>query len=426
MAEGFVTRRGGGGIDVSDATATENDVLQGETFYSGDTNIKTGNIPSKGAETFTPGTTNQTISSGQYLSGTQTILGDSDLQAGNIKDGVTIFGVTGTLVPAPLFYTLTIDSTKVDSTLTDFPVMVKTTSADYDMSLLTDDNVYFTLTNGTLLDFEVEYATTSERIYHVKIPTISSSVNTEFNLRFNGSGYTNGRNATSVWSNNYEMVQHMGNSLVDSTGNAHNGTSTGTTVVSGLNGNGRNFDGVDDYIRLGTTVGNFGNGDFSILTVGNGTSSNEQVILSKTNGGSPSSTYGFLIASNGAFATASGGTSWGDSGTYGRYATNPRPNEVSGFKSFYASANRSNSNPTFFVNDIQNSTSTWLTGSQFNTVGNISNTLQTTIGAESDVQFFYQGIIDEIRISNIARNNAWIKAEYYSLFNTLISSVVLA
>ena len=49
----------------------------------------------KAATTYTPGTTDQTIASGTYLTGTQTISGDSDLVAGNIKNGVTIFGVTG-------------------------------------------------------------------------------------------------------------------------------------------------------------------------------------------------------------------------------------------------------------------------------------------------------------------------------------------
>jgi len=96
MGESKIVRRGGGGIDVSDATALTTDVLSGKTFYAGDENIKTGTIASKGAETFTPSTSNQTIASGQYLSGTQTILGDANLVAGNIKDGVTIFGVTGT------------------------------------------------------------------------------------------------------------------------------------------------------------------------------------------------------------------------------------------------------------------------------------------------------------------------------------------
>lgn len=48
------------------------------------------------AQTITPGTTNQTIASGKYLTGVQTILGDADLVAGNIKKGITIFGITGT------------------------------------------------------------------------------------------------------------------------------------------------------------------------------------------------------------------------------------------------------------------------------------------------------------------------------------------
>ena len=56
----------------------------------------TSQMTTKGATTYTPTTADQTIASGTYLTGTQTIEGDADLVAGNIKDGVTIFGVTGT------------------------------------------------------------------------------------------------------------------------------------------------------------------------------------------------------------------------------------------------------------------------------------------------------------------------------------------
>ena len=59
-------------------------------------NLVTGSIPSKGATTYTPGKTNQTIASGNYLSGTQTIKGDANLVAGNIAKGKSIFGVSGT------------------------------------------------------------------------------------------------------------------------------------------------------------------------------------------------------------------------------------------------------------------------------------------------------------------------------------------
>lgn len=52
-------------------------------------------VTKKSATTYTPGTSDQTIASGQYLNGTQTIKGDPNLVAGNIKSGVSIFGVSG-------------------------------------------------------------------------------------------------------------------------------------------------------------------------------------------------------------------------------------------------------------------------------------------------------------------------------------------
>lgn len=52
-------------------------------------------VTKKSAATYTPGTSDQSIASGQYLNGTQTIKGDSNLTAGNIKSGVKIFNVTG-------------------------------------------------------------------------------------------------------------------------------------------------------------------------------------------------------------------------------------------------------------------------------------------------------------------------------------------
>lgn len=52
-------------------------------------------VPLKGATTYTPTTSDQTIASGTYLTGAQTISGDANLVAGNIKKNVSIFGVTG-------------------------------------------------------------------------------------------------------------------------------------------------------------------------------------------------------------------------------------------------------------------------------------------------------------------------------------------
>ena len=60
----------------------------------------TASVTTKGAATITPTTSNQTIASGTYLTGTQTISGDANLVGTNIKSGVSIFGVAGSLTSA--------------------------------------------------------------------------------------------------------------------------------------------------------------------------------------------------------------------------------------------------------------------------------------------------------------------------------------
>lgn len=84
-------------MNIKAATATPNKVLAPYTFFAGaNKGIQEGTIPSKSAATITPGTTDQTIAAGQYLSGDQTIAGDADLIPANIGTGKNIFGVDGT------------------------------------------------------------------------------------------------------------------------------------------------------------------------------------------------------------------------------------------------------------------------------------------------------------------------------------------
>lgn len=117
---------GGSGADVSVVTATADDVVSPKVIVdkngvplTGDIPPRTSSSPSisnnvitiprgyypsefsktigtaQAAQTITPGTSNKTIAAGKYLTGTQTITGDADLVAGNIKKGVNIFGVAG-------------------------------------------------------------------------------------------------------------------------------------------------------------------------------------------------------------------------------------------------------------------------------------------------------------------------------------------
>ena len=86
----------GGGSDTSDATATSFDILAPKTAYTANGKVE-GVIPTLLGQTITPGIADKTIANGQYLGGTQVIKGDPNLTSGNIKKGVTLFGVVGAL-----------------------------------------------------------------------------------------------------------------------------------------------------------------------------------------------------------------------------------------------------------------------------------------------------------------------------------------
>ena len=84
-------------VDTDDATLSGgSQMLDGITAYAEGVKYS-GTIQSKDAATYTPGTSDQTIAAGQYLAGAQTVKGSTNLVASNIRSGVQIFNVTGSL-----------------------------------------------------------------------------------------------------------------------------------------------------------------------------------------------------------------------------------------------------------------------------------------------------------------------------------------
>lgn len=124
---------------------------------------------------------------------------------------------------------ISIDHMLIDSDLSNFPVkvIVPSTSNLFTVGKSDGSDVRFTASDGkTLLDFEREAHddTANIAVYHVKIPFVSSTSDTDFYLYYGNTSASDASSPSSVWDSDYKLVMHMDSSLKDSTSNNNDGT----------------------------------------------------------------------------------------------------------------------------------------------------------------------------------------------------------
>jgi hypothetical protein len=128
---------------------------------------------------------------------------------------------------------LTLDSNLVEADLTDFPVLISLTGdSDLPAAAQSDfDDVLFTSADGTTkLSHEIEAydSANGDIVAWVKIPSLSSSSDTDIYMYYGCGTACNQQNAADVWSNNYVGVWHLkeatGTQTNDSTSYANHGT----------------------------------------------------------------------------------------------------------------------------------------------------------------------------------------------------------
>lgn len=155
---------------------------------------------------------------------------------------------------------ITIDAANINADLTDFAIYLSETNfGETFWNNVQNDggDIVITAADGTTkLNRElVSIDTGAETMeLHAKIPTISSTIDTEFYIYF-GNATANETNDSSVWNNNFEGVWHLDEADAnsqDSTSNSNNGTAiAGANGVSGQISDGIDFDGNADGVNLG-------------------------------------------------------------------------------------------------------------------------------------------------------------------------------
>ena len=316
---------------------------------------------------------------------------------------------------------VTIDSTKVSSTLTNFPVVISSTLSQL-ATVANGGHVQNTDTAGgasgsvevpadfivasdsfcsTQLDHEVENydKTTGQIVLHVKVPSLSGSTDTTLYLCYGDfSVSTSQENISGVWANGYEVVYHLGETsgtFYDSTG-GHNGSdSVSATGKTGKIGNGQEFDNVDDRITASAPLAAETSYTYSAWfqdTTGSG----EDFII--TQGDHHYDVPRTMLLDNQFFA--------GRNSTDNMQASAPSPN----LNTWYYNAGVRNGSNLYMYRDGS------LANSDSGTTGDtIDDGLY--VGANQELNGFFGGYLDEVRVSSVVRSADWIATEYNNQSN---------
>ncbi|UCH89237.1 MAG: DUF2341 domain-containing protein [Thermoplasmata archaeon] len=177
---------------------------------------------------------------------------------------------------------ITINSSKVAGDLTDFPIYINITDSDLASDAQpTGHDIYFTSSDGeTKLDHEITYyePNTGNMKAWIKIPTLSSSINTTIYMYYNNLDSGNNSNPYGVWNENYRGVWHFQDQSLISVEDEIKDTSLygnhlrsvnmdNSDQVDGKLDGSFEYDGVDDYMRrnnVDINGLNMGTSDFTV------------------------------------------------------------------------------------------------------------------------------------------------------------------
>jgi hypothetical protein len=311
---------------------------------------------------------------------------------------------------------ITVQSSQVDATLTDFPVYVDLSDlpAGFHTNVNQTDgrDIRVTKADGlTELPREVVLydSSTDTGELHFKADSLSSSANTEFYIYYGNSSATEPAvdatyGAENVWDSNFKAVYHLqadpsgtAPQLLDSTSNSNDLTSGGSMTsgdsVAVKMGKGIDLDGTDDELLSANNIGITGAGNRTVSAwVKQPTASNKNFLGfgTTTTGGC----FDMLFHTNKVAVHCYGG-GYDNISNAPSYTANTLVHA-------YAIYNGTS------VNSFVNGTGGTATNMTLNTANSVLKIGKGTYSALDRLT----GQIDEVRVSDTVRSTDWMSAEY--------------
>ena len=305
----------------------------------------------------------------------------------------------------PFVKRITVDHDKVVSTLHDFPLLFSVTDPDMKDS----DNggavqpdggdIRFTLDNGTQLDHEIEYFDGEEGnvIAWVRVPLLSSEEDTSILVHFGNSQCADQENPGGVWDDDFITVHHMeevSNPLLDSVAGGHNAMSStgqGLNALGKIDG-GDAFDGSNDFTTFAHHEDFNHSGNFTVCVWVRREDAGEQ--------------WSHIISKNDSFhIRISSQTPILNFANVGDVsALTPLPNNEWTHLAAVFHPGTPNIIEIFMNGRLDVSDNRWgvTSGSAFS----------LDLGCAGGISNFFEGVLDEVRISGRERSAAWVNASY--------------
>jgi len=312
---------------------------------------------------------------------------------------------------------ITIYHDYIDENLTDFPVLIKLGSSVVSMCAV--DFCFTNLASSVLYDYEVDVWDSDESLVWVKIPFVSKDFNTYFWFYYDASFDIYINNASAVWDSNFVMVQHMDDdpdnaTITGSTDFGHVGTKNSANEPLEIN-NGKiykaqQFDGLVTDIQIPSDAELMINTSFMVS------------LWAKRDAGSIDS-HGTMLTKAYSFSTRNYNLFWANNGNI-IFRLHDVTNGVDkstilyGFTALhvwhYIVGIYDGVNMTLYVDGVV-SIPTAVVG----TVATSTSNVQVgRMGYNAGLNNYrFNGIIDEVHISNISRSPAWVNASYDNVVN---------
>lgn len=328
-----------------------------------------------------------------------------------------------------ILFNTTANGAGISDTLYDFPVLLRLTPENFHFFPQMQDSghdIRFSKIDGTPLPYQIEEwrdgtSDADTAAIWILIDTLPADAFTHaFIMYWGNSAATDSSDGAAVFTagNDFSGVWHLDESsgtLSDATGNGYDGARNGDVMqAAGEIGFGQLFDGSGDYVEMGDVL-DPGDSNFTVSAwIKRNAIDAWQVIFGKTNGGDPSSTYGWLLNINNqnklTLYIATGGSSWSDAaGLYRNTQTNSITDTTTWHHVAAVIDRSGNAACKLYIDGTDDSGTI---NGDITTVETISNSVNARIGSEADDFAQFNGFIDEVVFSSTARSTDWIKLCY--------------